>query len=69
MNDFLHTYGAFIIVVLVLLSPLMLLVFCRLFLSSRSDQDDSALREKTVASRKDLTQEGRAVPDEAQKRM
>lgn len=69
MNDLLHTYRAFIIVVLVLLSPLMLLVFCRLFLSSGSDQDDSALREEIVAPRKDLSQGGRAVPNEAQKKL
>lgn len=42
MTEFLHTYGAFILVVLVLLSPIMLLVFCRTFLSAGSDPDDGA---------------------------
>ncbi len=66
MTNFLHTYGAFIVVVLVILSPFMLLMFCRLFLPSGSDRDDVALREEAVAPRKELTQGGRAVHDEAQ---
>ncbi len=66
MIDFLHTYGAFIVVVLVLLSPLVLLMFCRLFLTSGSDRDDVALREEAVAPRKELTHGGGAVHDEAQ---
>ncbi len=69
MTNFLHTYGAFIVVVLVLLSPLVLLMFCRLFLTSGSDRVDVALRDEAVAPRKELTQGGRAVHDEVQKRI
>ena len=49
MTDFLHRYGAFIVVVLALLSALVLLMFCRLFLSSGSNSDIVARREEGVA--------------------
>lgn len=69
MTNFLHTYGAFILVVSVLLILPLLIIVCSLFLSAGSDRDDVALREEIVAPRKDLSQGGRAVPNEAQKKL
>ena len=45
MTNFLHTYGAFILVVSVLLILPLLIIVCSLFLSAGSDRDDVALRE------------------------
>ncbi len=54
MINFLHTYGAFILVVLVLLSPVMLLVFCRSCLRERSEPGDAAPRGAVVVSPRKL---------------
>ncbi len=54
MINFLHTYGAFMLVVLVLLSPVMLLVFCRTCLRERSEPGDAAPRGAVVVSPRKL---------------
>jgi len=45
MTDFLHTYGAFISVMPVLLSIPMIFFFCRAFLSAESDSENAAPRK------------------------